>query len=232
MTKKVNRTHFASVLAGASLVLCAAASQMSRPQVIAPPPDIDDRTIVLFDGTNFDAWRNRDGGDCTWEIQSDGSALVRGGDAVTHRVFGDFQLHVEFFLPPTPDKEGQARSNSGVYLQGRYEIQVLDSFGDKPELNGCGAIYSIATPLVNASKPAGEWQTYDIAFRAYQGGLEGSGEPARVTVFHNGVLIHNNLELPKTTPGGIDALAAASQGQILLQDHGDPVRYRNIWIRR
>jgi hypothetical protein len=220
-----------AVLSMLWLVSCAASSKSSSPIAITQP-DLDDSTIILFDGSNLDAWQHREGGPCTWEIQPDGSALVRGGDAVTTQEFRDFHLHVEFFIPPMPEKEGQARSNSGVYLQGRYEVQVLDSYGQTIELNSCGALYSIAKPRANACKPPGEWQTYDIMFRAARTQPDKPVEPARVTVFHNGVMIHDNRELPTVTPGGLDNRANVTSGPILLQDHGDPVRYRNIWLRQ
>ncbi|MHC4448342.1 MAG: 3-keto-disaccharide hydrolase, partial [Planctomycetota bacterium] len=157
--------------------------------------------------------------------------LVGGGDAITRREFLNFQLHLEFFCPEMPGQRGQARANSGVYLHGRYEVQVLESFGQPPAGNGCGAIYSIAAPLVNASRPAGSWQTYDIVFRAPRyDAVDALVELPRVTVLHNGVVIHNNVELPKPTPGGTDQ-TMRTMGPILLQDHGDPVRYRNIWVR-
>lgn len=209
-----------------------AADPGASPTLGAKPPAMDDNTIVLFDGVSFDSWRQRDGAPSQWEVQDDGSVLVKGGDAVTSTEFTDFQLHLEFFCPEMPEHEGQARANSGVYVHGRYEIQVLDSFGLEPMGNGCGAIYSIAAPLVNASRPPGTWQTYDIIFRAARFDGEGAKMyPAVVTVLHNGIVIHNNLELPHTTPGGLDREETAS-GPILLQDHGDPLRYRNIWIRK
>ena len=196
-----------------------------------PPPRFDDRTVILFNGHSWDGWVGRDGKPSPWRVQEDGSVLVGGGDAITRREFLDFQLHLEFFCPETTGKQGQARSNSGVYLHGRYEVQVLDSFGQAPAGNGCGAIYSIAAPMVNASRPAGSWQTYDIIFRAPRyDAVDALVELPRVTVLHNGVVIHNNLELPKPTPGGTDQ-EMRTMGPILLQDHGDPVRYRNIWVR-
>ena len=152
-------------------------------------------------------------------------------DAVTKTNFRDFQLHLEFFCPEMPDAKGQARSNSGVYLHGRYEIQILDTFGLEPTGNGCGALYSIAPPMVNASRPPGKWQTYDIVFKAPRFDEEEKvTQLPRVTVLHNGIVIHNNLEVTNTTPGGIDR-EMVKTGPLLLQFHGDPVRYRNIWIR-
>ena len=195
------------------------------------PPPFDDRTVVLFDGRSWEAWTGRDGQASPWEVQTDGSVRVRGGDAVTRRQFGDFQLHLEFYCPVMTQEQGQTRANSGVYLHGRYEVQVLDSFGQPPAANGCGALYSIAAPLVNASRPPGHWQTYDITFRGPRfDEVDALLEPPRVTVLHNGIVIHNNLALPQTTPGGLDR-DLRTVGPILLQDHGDPVRYRNIWVR-
>ncbi len=218
------------VLAG-----CATGGPASRPAQTRPafaaPPALDDRTVVLFDGSSWDGWVQRDGSPSRWIVQDDGSVLVNGGDAITGRDFGDFQLHLEFLCPVMESEAGQARANSGVYLHGRYEVQVLDSYGLPVAGNGCGAIYSIAAPIVNASKPPGEWQTYDIVFRAPRyNEVDALIDPPRVTVLHNGIAIHDNLELPRTTPGGTGDFMR-TMGPILLQDHGDPVRYRNIWIR-
>jgi hypothetical protein len=164
---------------------------------------------------------------------SDGSVEVRRGtrNAISRAEFGDHQIHLEFRCPHMPDKQGQARGNSGVYVQGRYEVQVLDTYGLPAADNGCGGIYSISKPLVNASRPPGEWQTYDIVFRAPRFDGDELTEKARITVIHNGLVIHNNLELTNTTPGGIDREITRT-GPLLLQDHGDPVRYRNVWVRR
>ncbi|MCP3904273.1 MAG: DUF1080 domain-containing protein [Planctomycetes bacterium] len=201
------------------------------PTIGAPPPRTRD-TVVLFDGTSIDKWTQRDGAPSQWMVQKDGSVQVRGGDAVTRDSFGSFQLHVEFLCPEMPEKAGQARANSGVYLHGRYEVQVLDTFGQEPFMGAAGAVYSIAPPLVNASRPAGHYQTYDIVFRAPKLGPSGDVvESAFVTVIHNGIVVQNNLELPQPTPGGIETPSLAT-GPILLQDHGDPIRYRNMWIRR
>ncbi|MHC4220217.1 MAG: 3-keto-disaccharide hydrolase [Planctomycetota bacterium] len=199
----------------------------------AAPPQLDDKTVVLFDGTSWAGWVQRDGRPSQWVVQDDGSVLARGGDAITTTSFLDFQLHLEFFCPATEGKEGQAKSNSGVYLHGRYEVQVLDSWGQEPSGGSCGAIYSIAPPLVNASRPPGQWQSYDILFRAPRyDEVDALVDHPRVTVLHNGVVIHNNLTLPHATPGGVGGEFMHTMGPILLQFHGDPVRYRNIWARR
>ena len=201
----------------------------------ATPPQIDNRTIVLFDGHEWTGWVTREGQPNAWAVHDDGSVLITpgAGDAISGREFGDFQLHIEFLTPAMEGRApgSQGRGNSGVYIHGRYEIQVLDSRGEPPANNSCGALYSIANPLVNACAPAGSWQAYDIIFRAPRfDDAGGAKELPRVTVLHNGVVIHNNLEIPRATGGSLGADMPA-RGPILLQDHGDPVRYRNIWVR-
>lgn len=197
----------------------------------AKPPGMDGKSVTLFDGSGWAAWVDRKGAASEWPVQEDGAVRASGGDAVTKRSFGDFQLHLEFLCPEIKGATGQSKSNSGVYLQGRYELQVLDSYGLAPADNRCGGVYGKAAPLVNAALPPGYWQTYDIAFRAAR--LDPQGrviEKPRVTVIQNGLLIHNNLELDAPTAGGLGEDTVAS-GPILLQFHGDPVLFRNIWVR-
>lgn len=186
---------------------------------------------VLFDGKSLSIWMSTKGGPATWKVASPYMEVAPGsGNIYTREVFRDFQLHLEFWLPLMASSRGQARANSGVYLQGRYELQVLDSYGLQSQDNDCGAFYRIAAPLRNACKKPERWQSYDIAFRAARvDSTNKVTENARVTVFHNGVMIHNNLELPRATPGGLDE-DATKPGPLLLQDHSNLVRYRNIWV--
>ncbi len=181
--------------------------------------------INQMQGPSLSRWKNQE-----WIAMRDGSAQVRGGDNRTNQEFGDIQLHLEWMAPLQPDARGQGRGNSGVYLQDRYEVQVLDSFGLDSKDNDAGGIYQIATPLVNASLPPGQWQTYDITFRAPRLYADGTLAKAPVvTVVHNGVVIQKDIEIPRSTGGGIAGFAA--KAPIRLQDHGNPVRYRNIWVQ-
>ena len=198
------------------------------PTLGAAPPE---GALVLFDGTDLEAWHNRGKQEAVWEIKDGAFEVVpRTGNLLTNELFGSFHLHLEFRTPYMPDKGGQARGNSGVYLHGRYEIQVLDSFGLEGEWNECGGIYKVARPLVNMAAPPTVWQTYDVYFRAPEFGSTGEKvRNARVTVVHNGVTIHEDRELPGPT-GGAHMDKELPEGPLMLQDHGDPVQYRNIWI--
>ena len=193
------------------------------------PPDA---AVVLFDGEDLSNWTKLDGGAPAWEVADGAMTVTAGeGDIVSREQFTDFLLHLEFMTPDMPDATGQAKGNSGVFLQGRYEIQVLDSYGiDVPGMGDCGAIYNQFASLVNACKPPLEWQIYDAIFRAARlgesGGIE---ESARVTVLQNGIVIQNNVQIQGAT-GGATADDAAGPGPLRLQDHGNPVKYRNIWV--
>jgi len=189
----------------------------------APPPGA---IVLLASGApTMTEWDNQN-----WKVIPDGSVQVNDGDARTKRQFGDLTLHVEFRVPYLPGAAGQDRGNSGVYLDDRYEIQVLDSFGVEPESHQCGGIYNTAAPKVNAALPPGVWQTYDIVFRGPRLNPDGSlKEPAVfVKVEWNGVLVHENVEVRAQTGGAPET--NAEKGPIRLQDHGHPVRYRNVWI--
>ena len=191
--------------------------------------------VGLFNGTSLEAWERREVKQretpVGWKIFDGVLEVVPGtGDIITKRKFTDFQLHIEFCSPFMPEARGQARGNSGVYLQGRYEVQVLDSYGLKGEDNECGGIYKVKAPRVNMCAPPGQWQSYDVAFRAPRFGPDGTKQDdARVTVVHNGIVIHENLAIPGPTGGAIDE-DVQLPGPLLLQDHGNLVQYRNIWI--
>ena len=201
-------------------------------QAMAPPSD----AIVLFDGTDLAAWQHRDGSDAAWKVHDGAMTVVaQSGDIQTRQGFGDVQLHIEWRTPVVVEGEDQGRGNSGVFLQGLYEVQVLDSFNNRTYSNGQAAsLYKQHIPLVNASRGPGQWQVYDIVFEAPRFAADGSlDRPSYVTVFHNGVLVQNHVELKgPTIYKGLPAYQAHGERlPILLQDHGNPVSYRNIWVR-
>jgi 3-keto-disaccharide hydrolase len=176
--------------------------------------------IVLFDGTNADNFQNG--------RMTEDKLLMAG--VTSKRTFQNCTLHLEFMTPYQPEDRDQDRGNSGCYLQGRYEVQILDSFGLEGKNNECGGIYSIRDPDVNMCLPPLSWQTYDIDYTAAKYDSEGKKlNNARITVRHNGVLVHENVELPKATTAA-PVPEGPAPGPIYLQDHGNPVRFRNIWI--
>jgi hypothetical protein len=192
--------------------------------------------VILFDGANLDGWTKTDGKTpVEWEILPHGVAQVKAGtgNIITKDKFdGSFKLHVEFRVPYLPDQKGQARGNSGVYVQGRYEVQVLDSYGLDAKDNDCGAIYEVAAPLVNACKAPTVWQSYDIGFTAPKCEDGKKTAAPRITVYHNGVKIHDNVEITKdNTRAGLGG-DVCTPGPIMLQDHGAPVQFRNVWLEK
>ena len=196
--------------------------------MIHTPPE---SAVVLFNGSDLSNWTSRDGGESGWAVEEGVMAVVpRTGDIMTTEQFTDHFLHLEFMTPDMPEATGQAKGNSGVFLQGRYEIQVLDSYGIAvPGMGDCGAIYNQFAPLVNACKPPLEWQSYDVIFRAPR--LDDDGEiveNTRVTVVQNGLVILNNVILSGTTGANIGG-GVGEPGPLLLQDHGNLVKFRNIW---
>ncbi|MDX1962522.1 MAG: DUF1080 domain-containing protein [Pirellulales bacterium] len=194
----------------------------ASPTLGAKPPE---GAIVLYGGK--DDKKHWQGGSVT----EDGLlASHPGGNLVCDQELGDFTLHLEFRTPFMPTASGQGRGNSGVYLQNRYELQVLDSFGLSGENNECGGFYQVAQPLVNMCLPPLVWQTYDIDFTGAKFDAAGKKTAnAKVTVKHNGVVIHDNVEFKNVTPGGVGQ-EAPGRGPLMMQDHGNPVAYRNIWV--
>ncbi len=195
--------------------------------------------VVLFDGTDVTNWVNTKGEPTKWTVRDGYMESVKGaGDVKSKQQFGSCQLHVEFATPSLVTGTGQGRGNSGVFLQGIYEVQILDSFENKTYPDGqCGALYGRAVPLVNACCKPGQWQMYDIVYRRPVFDQAGTViRKAVFTVLHNGVLIHDHVELA----GGTTWISAHAiteyrphpdKGPIMLQDHNNPVRFRNIWIR-
>lgn len=199
--------------------------------VVAPPSD----AIILFDGLSAEKWVNGDK-PCQW-IVKDGVLVVKAGtgDIETKESFSDCQLHLEWRLPKDIQGEGQGRGNSGLFLQGRYEVQILESEGSETYINGqAGSVYKQYAPLVNATRPAGEWNVYDIIFKApvfkNDGTLKDYG---LITVLHNGVIVQNNAVILGTTEyAGHPRNEKHGAAPLKIQDHGNPVEFRNIWIRK
>ena len=188
--------------------------------------------VYLFDGTDLSGWKSRWSGNTPdWKVE-DGIATVGHEDIVSDYQFSDAHIHVEFRIPDMPDCTGQAKGNSGVYVHGCYEIQVLDSYGiENPHNDDCSGIYSIQAPLCNACLPAEEWQTYDIIFRAPRFNQYGEiAEDGRITLLQNGIVVHNNFILPSVTPGGITENRRVAKCPLMLQDHGNAVSFRNVWV--
>lgn len=210
-----------------------------EPRVITPgstAANAPSDAIVLFDGKNASAWESKSGKAIEWKVD-DGCLTVAAGKGEIHtkQGFGSCQLHIEWRTPAEVKGDGQGRGNSGIFFMGRYELQVLDSYNNRTYSNGqAGSIYKQLAPLVNASRPPGEWQTYDVIFTAPEFYEDGSlRSQARITVLHNGVLVQNNA----TIQGGTQYIGVAyyekhsAAEPIILQDHGNPTSFRNIWIR-
>jgi len=197
-----------------------------------PPSD----ATVLFDGRDLSQWRMRDGSPAKWRLGEGYFEVVpQTGQLYSREAFGDCQLHVEFAEPDPPKGEDQDRGNSGVFLHDLYEVQVLDSYQNKTYADGqAAAVYGQFPPLVNASRPPGQWQTYDIVFHGPRFDATGKlTRPARLTVLHNGVLVQDDVELsgPTAHHRRPPYVAGPERLPLSLQDHNHPVRYRNIWIR-
>lgn len=208
------------------------------PPVVSVPavePSVPSDALKLFDGKDLHRWRGKNGKP-EWTVENGFFTVAPGsGDIQTIDSFDNFQLHLEWRAPAEIKGEGQGRGNSGVFLMGRYEIQILDSYNNPTYANGQAAsVYKQYIPLVNACRPPGEWQTYDIIFKAPVFDTKGKlVSPAYVTVLHNGVLVQDHVAIKgETVYIGAPTYKAHGKGPIRLQDHGDLVSFRNIWIRR
>jgi hypothetical protein len=213
----------------------------SSPTLGAKPPA---GAIVLFDGKNFDEWQHGGNRPVSWNLLENGAMEIRsarsdedrkqgiGGDIMTKKNFGDCKIHLEFRYPVEPGKAGQGRGNSGFFFQKDYEVQILNSYGLDGNWNECGALYKTSPPHVNAARPPMEWQTYDIDYKAsvWKDGKKIS--PPRITVRHNGVLIHHDEEIPHATSHTFAGRLVEPQGEgpIRLQDHNNAIQFRNIWV--
>ena len=191
--------------------------------------------VILFDGKDLSQWKGKDGGAAKWQVKDGVMTVTKGtGDITTKQNFEDFQLHVEWSAPTEVVGNSQGRGNSGIFLQDRYEVQVLDNFNNRTYSNGqAGSIYKQTPPLVNAMRKPGEWNTYDILYTAPRFKENGTLiMPARVTIIHNGVVVQNNTEIKGPTEYiGLPSYKAHGKAPLHLQDHGNPVRFRNIWLR-
>jgi hypothetical protein len=218
---------------------------LPQPEIVTPGDIVSDEAVpapsdalILFDGKDLSAWKDSIEGEAKW-IVADGVFTVNKGtgDIETKKHFSDFQLHLEWKVPVSITGKSQKRGNSGVYLHGVYEVQVLDNFGNKTYANGqAGSIYKQTPPLVNAMKEPGKWNVYDIIFKAPTFKADGTYRSYPfVTVIHNGVIVQNNTRINGSTEYiGFPLVKELGEGPILLQDHGDPseaISYRNIWIR-
>jgi len=196
--------------------------------------------IVLFDGSSLDAWCRAEGGKAGWKVNGDGTMTVdkSTGDIKTKESFGDCQIHLEWCVPEGETGSGQARGNSGIYIQGKYEVQILDNYNNETYSNGqAGAVYKQAAPLVNPIRPNGQWNVYDIIFKAPTFKEDGTFKThPEVTVLFNGVLVQNNTLIVGTTEYiGLPQVWPHGDAPITLQAHGDPsepISFRNIWIRK
>ena len=222
------------------LVLVAAETLGPPINVVDPggPGKAPSDAMVLFDGKNLDAWTHRNGRPVKWTVANGEMICKTGsGDVFSKAKFTDAQIHVEFNTPSMPNAHGQARANSGVYLHSRYEIQVLDSFNNPTYFaGGAGSVYGQHDPLVNVTRPPGEWQSYDIIFHGPKCEADKVTAPARVTILQNGVLIQDNAAISGPTGGG-DKDNVCEAGPLRLQDHGYPgikatlLKFRNVWFR-
>lgn len=229
----MNTKSLLAALLVACLVSLPAARAEDEPRVVDPgPPPAD--AIQLFNGADLAAFQGRNGGDAKWEVKEGIVTANHTGDIMTRQAFGDCQLHIEWATPSVVVGDGQGRGNSGVIFQGRYELQILDSYQNKTYFNGqAGALYSQYAPLVNVSRKPGEWQSYDVIFHAPRFDAAGKVlKPGTLTVLHNGVLVQDHVEIKgPTAKNPTQYEPHPVKVPLVLQDHGNPIRFRNIWLR-
>lgn len=205
-------------------------------RVVSPGKTPSD-AIILFDGKSLDNWETvKDGSPAKWKVEDGAMTVVKGaGNISTKQKFTNYQLHIEWRSPMEPETlKSQGKGNSGIFMQGMYEVQVLNSYQNRSYRNGqAGSIYKQSAPLVNATSPMGEWNTYDIIYTAPKFTINGGIDtPAYVTVIHNGIVVQNHTKIQGTTEYiGQPKNPVHGAGPISLQDHGNPVSFRNIWIR-
>ena len=221
-----------------SMVALSAAEEPQPPVVApsavpgAPPSD----AIVLFDGKDLSKFRGKHSDQPKWKLENGVMETIPGGDGngmLSREEFGDCQVHVEWASPSVVEGESQSRGNSGVFLMGRYEIQVLDSYNNPTYPNGqCGAFYGHNAPLVNACRKPGEWQTYDIIFHTPKRLADGKVQAGSYTVLHNGVLIQDHIPVGVESTASAPLSGYAEKGPIYLQEHGGKVRFRSVWVRK
>jgi hypothetical protein len=240
LNPKTLRSLAASTILGSALVAgltlyAHAAHQDPTPPVVdpgpvgGPPAD----AVVVFDGKSFNGLHGEGHEDVKWKLGNGYMEVTDTGGLFSKQEFGDCQIHVEWAEPADAKGEGQGRGNSGVYLMGRWEIQVLDSYNNPTYANGqCGALYARNAPLVNSSRKPGEWQSYDMVFHWPKKGSDGQVHDGSVTILQNGVLIQDHIPVSAEPTPGSPLNGLADKGPIYLQDHGgDKVRFRNIWVR-
>jgi hypothetical protein len=212
---------------------------LNEPAVVTPGANSSDApsdAIILFDGKDASKWTSKSGGNIEWKVENGAMTVVGGKGMITSKEsFGDMQMHIEWRTPAEVKGESQGRGNSGIFIMGLYELQVLDNYNNRTYSNGqAGSIYKQLIPLANACRKPGEWQTYDVVFTAPRFAENGMVKtPARITIIHNGVLVQNNATIVGATEYiGIPVYQKhADKLPISLQDHGNPVSFRNIWVR-
>ena len=234
----INIIVLAQALSRESLDVAPTRLYEPEPRVVIPGTSLGQApsdAIILFDGKNLNQWTTHDDKEPKWELKNGILTVVKGiGSIFTKQKFGDVQLHIEWRAPSAVTNSGQERGNSGVYLQQRYELQVLDNYENKTYVNGqAGSLYKQSIPLVNANRKPGEWQAYDIIYTAPRFSDRGTLIiPGYMTVFLNGILIQNHFALwGPTEEHGLPVYTPHGKESLMLQEHGDAVSYRNIWVR-